>query len=613
MPHLRRIKAVEKLSLNIKFFGRFSLCVVLSIFFFLGCASRLPRERHVHPPVFDGDSVSAKVDLDSVIFKELKTRRLVSLGAFMREAGVDSVLLTFGSKSCAACNRKAQSFTADIIGKHPIYLTDSGRKFMIVGVNTDPSPERLGAYLTDYPFISLSDPGGEVMVSRFAPPGSRFRVPLAVMIHRSHIAWRVLPDDHTSVSGMMRQVAMTLGLGDVGVATETPPSGRDDTQRPDAGDITVPPSGSPLLGSRHPGRLDGQELWGCDDEKTSLSESLASGDWRFVQIARGSCQGACLENLGSLKDLTLACQSGGLSACRGVTLEAEHGSDSVSRAGCAAAGSKGIFKGGDDFFQVFASHFDWRYPRDLDSSGLPYLTHGVRGPLVLGFAKDGTLIFSREGVVRTEELVHAVRERDPSHHARGPDFPLFSQAKGAFGFADWRLAAEYTVVMGWSTICTSCDAQLKHWSEPGQLVDFCASHDGFCQVGAVENAFPGIPLGLEEYFQRLLHGIYDDAGRTSYDGFEKLGIRVPLLLDPVADGPGPFDYLNRLHDGYMLAASRGVPSEHMNDFRTFIYDKEGKIVGKFYGEVLESGKDDPVLTRLKQLLSEERSQKGGRG
>jgi hypothetical protein len=604
---------VEDSYLNIKIFSRFSLCAALGVFFFSNCASRLPRERHVHPPSFDGDSVSAKVDLDGVMFKDLKTRQLVSLGEFMREASVDSLLLSFGSKSCAACNRKAQSITNDIIGKHPIYLTDSGRKFMIVGVNTDPSPERLGAYLADFPFITLSDPGGEVMVSRFAPPGSRFRVPLTVMIHRGQIAWRVLPDDHTSVSEMMRQVAMTLGIDGVGAATETRPSGGEDTQRPGAGDIAVPSYGSPLLGSRHPGRLDGQELWGCNGEKTNLSRLLAPGDWRFVQIVKGNCQGACLANLGALKDLTLDCQRLGLAACRGVTLEAGHGSNSVSREGCTAAGSTNIFKGGDDFFQVFASHFDWHYPRDLDPGGLPYLTRGVQGPIVLGFAKDGTLIFSREGAVRAEELLEAVRQRDPSQHARGPDFRLFSHEKGAFAFADWRLAASYTVVMGWSTICTSCEAQLKHWSEPGQLVDFCSSHGGFCQVGAVENTFPGNASALEEYFRRLLHGIYDDAGRITYDGFERLGIRVPLLLDPVADGPGPFDYLNRLHDGYMLAASRDVPAEHMNDFRTFIYDREGKIVGKFYGEVLESGKDDPVLTRLKQLLNEEHSRIGGRG
>ena len=596
---------MEKFSLNIEIFSRFFLCTVLGGFFLSNCASRLPRERHVHPPSFDGDSVSAKVDLDGVIFKDLKSRQLVSLGQFMREARVDSLLLTFGSRSCAACNRKAQSLTSDIIGKHPIYLTDSGRKFMIVGVNTDPSPERLGAYLADFPFIALSDPGGEAMVSRFAPPGSRFRVPLTVMIHRGHIAWRVLPDDHTSVPEMMQQVARTLGIDGVGVAIETPSSGQDESQRPDAGDLAVPPNGRLPLGWRHPGRLDGQELWGCDGEKTSLSKSLALGDWRFVQIVKGGCQGACLENLGTLKGLTLECQRLGLAACRSVTLEAEHGSDSVSREGCAAAGFTDIFKGGDDFFQVFASHFDWHYPRDLDPSGLPYLTRGVQGPIVLGFAKDGTLIFSREGAVRTEELLQAVRQRNPNQHARGPDFPLFSHEKGAFAFADWRLATAYTVVMGWSTICTSCEAQLKHWSEPGQLVDFCASHGGFCQVGAVENTYPGNAFALEDYFQRLLHGIYDDTGRTTYDGFEKLGIRVPLLLDPVADGPGPFDYLNRLHDGYMLAASRDVPPEHTNDFRTFIYDREGKIVGKFFGEILESGKDDPVLTRLKQLLDAE--------
>jgi hypothetical protein len=581
--------------------------ITLNALFLLGCASRLPRERHVHPPVFQGDLTSAKLDLDGVMFTDLKSRQAVSLGVFMKDAGIDSLLLNFGSKNCAACNLKAKALTRDVIGKHPIYLTEPGRRFMVVGVNTDPSPERLGAYTNEYPFILWSDPGGKEMVARFAPPGSRFRVPLTVMVHRSGIAWRVLPDDHTTVTEMMQRVALTLGLSNLGSAMEPGSQSAEQGQGPRTGEPPNPTITPSLLSEARPNRLEGLEVLGCDGKKTFLHQVLADADLKFVQVIRGGCQGTCQESLATLRELPSRCQKAGLALCAAVTLEAGLGPDSLPGSACAKGPMEGVYRGGEEFLNVFASHFDWRYPRDLDQGGLPYLTRRVDGPIVLGFSKDGTLIFSREGSIRTEDLMQAVMARDPLKHARGPDFPMFNAARGFFSFADWRFAAQYTVVMGWSTICTSCDAQLKHWSEPGQLVDFCTAHQGFCQVGAVENVYPGEGGALASYFETLMTGIIDSSGQPSYDGFHKLGIRVPLILDPVADGPGPMDYLGRLHDGYMLAASRDVPPEHMNDFRTFIYDQEGKIVARFYGEVLESGKDDPILAKLKRLLLDQQS------
>lgn len=542
-----------------------------------------------------GENLTEKVDLSTVRFLDLKTHQEVNLAAYMRASDLDHVLLTFGSKNCAACNRKAKALTDQVIGRHPLFLTDVGRRFTIIGVNTDPVPERLGGYLQDFPFIRWSDVSGRTMVSHFAPQGSRFRVPLTVMVRRDGILWRILPDDHISVEEMMGRIEDTLGLD----ASADSPQKEPDSEGGPAPRGGNGPAGLAPLSVPGPSRFDAVQLMGCEGPDVSLKALFRSVDWRFVQVVRGACDDDCAASRETLRNLGSLCREAGIGLCRGLTLEGVP----QSARDPGRCQSDGPYRGSEEFLKVFASHFDWNYPKDIDASGQPFLSKSVQGPFVLGFRADGTLIFSREGAVRSEELMQAIKDQDPLRHARGPDFGLFDAVRGHFAFADWRSQAKFTVVMGWSTICTSCDAQLKHWSQPGQLIDFCASRPQDCQVGAVENVYPGTVEALTGYYQGLLSGVSDGTGGVSYDGFEKLGIRVPLLLDPVADGPGPMDYLNRLHDGYMLASSRDVPAEHRNDFRTFIYDQEGKVIARFYGEVLREGEDDLVLQTLRQYLA----------
>jgi hypothetical protein len=52
-----------------------------------------------------------------------------------------------------------------------------------------------------------------------------------------------------------------------------------------------------------------------------------------------------------------------------------------------------------------------------------------------------------------------------------------------------------------------------------------------------------------------------------------MGIRVPLLLDPIPDDTSEDSYKNRLHDGYLLALSPNLG----NGYRIVVYDQDGKI------------------------------------
>ena len=77
-----------------------------------------------------------------------------------------------------------------------------------------------------------------------------------------------------------------------------------------------------------------------------------------------------------------------------------------------------------------------------------------------------------------------------------------------------------------------------------------------------------------------------------------MGIRVPLVLDPLPKylPDGTFN-TQRYFDGYMMAAAN---RDWGSDPRTFIYDREGKIVAMFRSESPTGG--DPVLAKLKELI-----------
>ena len=216
----------------------------------------------------------------------------------------------------------------------------------------------------------------------------------------------------------------------------------------------------------------------------------------------------------------------------------------------------------------------------------------VEGPLVFVFDRQGRLKFSREGLVTDGEIRTAATS--PDVRATGPNFRFVGRAEGPFGFASWRQQARYSVVSAFGKLCQSCMAEFKHWSEPGGLIDWCAARPGDCQVIGIENGLPEPGQTEAAYLEALIFG---DAG---FEGLASLGVRVPVGLDPQPfddfDGNG---WLRRYFDGWLMAEF----PEFGLDFRTVIWDREGKVVGVFKAEAPQSG-EDPVLVRLKSLLEE---------
>jgi hypothetical protein len=575
-----------------------------------GCASKLDRELTDKAP--KGSALEAELDLDDVVFRAVADGAPVKLGEAMRANGLRHVLLVFGSRGCAICNKEAQALQNEVIGRHELFFTTAGQSFQVVGVNTDGVLDaRLRAYLAPLPFIQWNDPAGAEMLAHFMPPGRRFAVPLSVLVRAPErgaagIVWRVLPEQaaEVGVGEMMLRVEAELrgepvadagvepggdgsgGEGDgggVGGGDGTPDAGAPDAgadgSGADGGDgggasdgDGVEPARARALGDALPGRLDFAEAKACGGEPVRLGELTAGFDLTFVQTARTSCDAACRE-LGAHVQRTCAAGLPGGKTCRFVRLTG------TAPEACAAGVD---FTGGASLYDVFATHFNWAY-RPIENPDFSLTLPGVEGSLLLGFAKNGTLVVSHEGALAADAfdaLVAAARDDVP---AKGPAFRFYDKARGERSFADVRRAARYTIVNSFSTVCGSCITELKHWSAPGNVVDFCAARPGDCQIVTVERTD-----GVEE--DAGLAGYYDDVMKV----FESEAIRVPLLLDPTPVD----DYLARYFDGYVCALKPGWGGL----YGTLVYDREGKVVASFDPANEAGSRQDEALEFLHEAL-----------
>jgi hypothetical protein len=570
------------------------------------CASKLERDLTHKAPV--GSGLVEALPMNDVKFTDFASGRTLSLAEYMDEAGRDHLLLVFGSKGCAACNSKATHLRDDAIGQHPLYLTDAGRRFEIIGINTDPdTKERLSGLLQQFPFIQWSDPRGNVMMNFFMPPGVPISVPLTVMINRQGIKWRVLPNEPRSVEWIMNEVTKTLGLG--GASDGDPTDDGGDGGEGDGGDGGGEAGGEGDggggdgiagidLAAEGKGRFKLVEMQGCNAAAVNLHDALDGADVKFVQVVRGACGADCEANLAQLASLESGCKvNGAAKTCASATLAAD-----ALGALCAGAHKSRVYRGGDEFFQVFGTHFDWNYQVTEGPPPDYALTiPEVAGPLVLGFNADGRLVFSHEGKLAGGQVAAAMAKPGfGTSTPGGPDFKLYSKADGEFRFGSYRQQARYTVVMAWGAYpvpCTSCIAELKHWSAPGQLVDYCTARPTQCQVVGLETHLPDNPedpAAMAAFYEGIING--DGQG---FEGIGPMGIRVPLVLDPLPiNGPNGNEYLRRVFDGYMLAS---VP-EWGFDYRTFVYDREGKVIARFKAE--EPGAEDPVLKLMKRLIDQ---------
>lgn len=553
------------------------------------CASKLPRDLTDNTP----GGRAEPLDLHLVEFEDIRSGETVNLEAYMNEGGKDFLLLTFGAQFCTACSDKGRHLVSDVIGKHPLYLTEESKRFEIIGINTDQYPERLGAYLTNFPFMQWSDPASPdmTMLRFFMPPGNKFKVPLTVMISRRGIEWRVMPDERMSMDDMMRQVEVTMGLRDGSVDGDEGDGGEGDGGEGDGGSEGDGGDGGVAgpLGVPSPGRLRSVDVQTCDGATKTLHDAVGEAKYRFVQITKGACGTACKANAQALTAMPATCQGRG-NTCAVASLTTA----APARSDCA----NGVtFQGGEAFYDVFKTHFNWDDPRELDSStALSRFTHELQGPLILGFDEQGTLVYSKEGTLQAGELATAMAAPGFGAVARGPDFRLYDKATGNFKLADLRRKAKYTVVTAFGYMCSSCILELQHWSEPNQLIDFCAARPGDCQLAAMETG--ELPAGqtLADYHDGIVHGSPD------FDGFDALHIRAPLILDPLDKYllPNYADNLDRFFEGYLIATSPNPA--WWGDPRTVIYDREGKIVGQFKSEPPAPGEDDPVFKKVKELL-----------
>jgi hypothetical protein len=355
-----------------------------------------------------------------------------------------------------------------------------------------------------------------------------------------------------------------------------------------------------------PNRLNGVPTTACDGSHGLLGQRLSGADLRFVQAVRGSCNAACRANLDELQRAVAACEaqiaSGGRS-CRAASLHAGLTAHADLQASglCGAATSGLVAGGGAEFFTVFKHVFNWDYlpieaPQTYDLS-LPE----VAGPLVLGFDAAGRIVFAKEGALAAGELA-ALAAKPRLEPARGPDFAMYRRTEAGadetFGFATWRQKARYTVLSAWGAYplpCGSCIEELQRWSGEGALLDYCAARPTQCQMAALETHLPEADSGktLAGFYDGILHGDGAD-----FDGFAALGIRVPLLLDPRPEGDDPQGYLRRIFDGYLVASFPDWGKE----YRTVIYDREGKIVAAFRS--MPGAAEDPVLKTLRRLLGD---------
>jgi hypothetical protein len=584
-----------------------------------GCASKLDRDLTDKAP--RGSALEAELDLDDVVFRGVADGAPVKLGEAMRANGLRHVLLVFGSRGCAICNKEAQALQNEVIGRHQLFFTSAGRSFQVVGVNTDGVLDaRLRAYLAPLPFIQWNDPAGAEMLAHFMPPGRRFAVPLSVLVRAPErgaagIVWRVLPEQaaEVDVGELMLRVEAELrgepvadagaepgddgvgsGEGDGGGAAEgaatasdvEPADGGDgsggeggdggggDGSGADGSGDGVEPARARTLGDALPGRLDFAEAKACGGEPVRLGEFTAGFDMAFVQTARTTCDAACRE-LGAHVQRTCAAGLPGGKTCRLVRLTGT--APEVCEAGV-------DFTGGAPFYDLFATHFNWAY-RPIESPDFSLTLPSVEGSLLLGFAKNGTLVVSHEGPLAADAfdaLVAGVRDDVP---AKGPAFRFYDKARGELSFAELRRAARYTIVNSFSTICGSCITELKHWSAPGNVVDFCAARPGDCQIVAVERTD-----GVEQ--SAGLAGYYDDVMKV----FASEAIRVPMLLDPTPVD----DYLARYFDGYVCALKPAWGGL----YGTLVYDREGKIVASFDPADEAGSRQDEALEFLRKTLRE---------
>jgi hypothetical protein len=563
---------------------------ILTLFLVLwsfGCASKLPNKLEDNKPRGEGIT---ELDLSTVEFDDYDTGDRINLKTYMQQNNKEYLLITFGSKGCGACKEKSGVLTESVIDKHQIYLSPQRESFDIVGVFTDPGGRRAVAqYLVQFPYIRWNDPKSEMLL-KLLPKGATFAVPLTVFVTLKEdsegIVFAVPPDEHASVDEIMARVVEHMGLDAVPTDDGGDSGGDDgggDGGGDDGGDGGEVIPAAPLELAL-PGRLQGLGVEDCDGNQSKLDGELGDVTYKVVHVVR-SCGESCEQNLKELERVRDKCSKGQFkNSCQVISLTA-------GPLGAEECSGGFAFKGGSEFFSsAFESLFNWSYqqtegPPPLYEISIP----AVEGPMTFVFSSTGNMVFSHEKTLGKNQLDSTLNAKTETVNV-GPNFPVYDGEVQSF--AEVRRQNQFTILNLWGAYpspCGSCVEELKHWSQAGGLVDFCAERPGFCKVYAMEPNLPDpqTAASMTERYRGLL------LGNDVFDGFGPLNIRTTLLLDP-SPTVIPESYVERFY-GYLQA----LKPEWLSDFRTVIYDREGKIVATY--KVTLEGEVDYTFEKVKEL------------
>ena len=575
----------------------------LYLVFSAGCASQLKPYKKVNTPT--GSGVEQELDLSSIFFNDIHSNARFSVLDYMNQNGKEHLLLMFGSKGCSACNLKNEEFKKNVIGQHNLFLDQAGKTFDLIGVNTDvEAPERMRAYLTNFDFIRWSDPKGLSMIANFIPPGRTFGVPVTILLNKKGVMFRLLNDEKATPEQIMARVEQAISG-----SAPTDDGGNDgddnnDTGGDDGSVTPIPVVPATDLAFVGPGRFKKIDLKTCSGDSENLDRVLGQSDFRIVHVAKDSCAAGCAANVAQVKAVasTICGEAGAVEGTKKCSVAAlQTGSATLDANSCAAGFA---YRGGEKFFEVFESHFNWNYPVFEDPTDFePRFGKTFDGPITMVFRRDGTLVWSAEGQLAPAALSTALKTSGFGLEVvKGPDFPVYTSEKVVKNFSEIRRQSKLTVVVStliFDTIgCGSCEIELAHWSKPGGFLDFCAARPNDCQIMLFDFRDVKGLVPISGFYDLIKNGGVDPEFNVPIKGLTERNIRVPLYLDPLPhSNPDGSINFSRYYEGYLKAASRELGQVG----RIAIYNTEGRILS-----IHASGQDieptDDIFDFVKNTL-----------
>ena len=585
--------------------GAFSAALVLS-----GCGSRLPSEINIKRPVAEEAQDATRIDLTLIDFTDINTGATVNVGAWMDQQKIGFMLLTFGSRACSACNKKARLIRDNYLSDDKISLAGMESRLAIVGVNTDSDSLSLTQRFIQsegFDFIRWSDPRGSKMLQWFMPGGRSYGVPLTVMVSRQGILWAYTNDSTATVAEIMTRARATVE-GDASPHDPDDGDDGDDNDPHEPNPVALPPA----LAFEGADRMRDVMVSTCGvnrgvQQRLDAVQPL-SYVATFFHVEREACGVICRNNRVLLQRKVESVLTGDVGA--GFLYAGQAPVDCLKFKPDENEKSRiQSLVGGAEFFDAFATHFDWNH-EIVETNGGALSVAPLAPAITLAFSRDGKLLFSAEGAIDEARLDGFLRSiwipgtgKQAPAFARGPAWnfhglPQGQTQGGLVDFSEWRNHATYSVINVFGESCSSCMAELKHWSRPDGMFDLCNKNPDFCIVGTVENGLPDSAYIAPGPVDRKEMDTY--LARVS-EALGARGISAPIImLDPYSpENDSGRGYLKRFFDGYLSAKNPDLGF----DFRTIVSDREGKILGVFKATPPDAGKVDHVEEFLLRLRS----------